>query len=140
MNETPATSICPRCEAPLATATVDGLCARCLGALNFDAFTTVDGTGVLPASPPPTAEELAPFLPPFEIHPCLGRGGVGGVYKVRHDSARRGVALRLTAPERESEPALVLACAHQAPHTYAPATRAPLPAAPFGQGSVQPSA
>ncbi|MFN9027011.1 MAG: hypothetical protein ACK5VX_12555, partial [Akkermansiaceae bacterium] len=63
MKEDPANLNCPRCNAPLTSGLVDGLCARCLGALNFAAFTTVDGAGAPPASPPPTTEELAPFVP-----------------------------------------------------------------------------
>jgi len=114
MSDSPATSICPRCGAPLATGAVDGLCARCLGALNFDAFTTEDGTGALPASPPPTAEELAPFFPQFEIHSCLGRGGMGVVYKARQKSLDRWVALKLLAPERAADPAFAQRFASEA--------------------------
>ena len=114
MSDSPATSICPRCGAPLATGAVDGLCARCLGALNFDAFTTEDGTGALPASPPPTAEELTPFFPQFEIHSCLGRGGMGVVYKARQKSLDRWVALKLLAPERAADPAFAQRFASEA--------------------------
>jgi serine/threonine protein kinase len=114
MNESPAKSICPRCGAPLATGAVDGLCARCLGALNFEAFTTEDGTGALPASPPPTVEELAPFFPQFEIHSCLGRGGMGVVYKARQKSLDRWVALKLLSPERAADPAFAQRFASEA--------------------------
>ena len=110
----PATPSCPRCGAPFASGVVDGLCARCLGALNFEAFTTVDGTVALPASPPPTAEELAPFFPQFEIQSLLGRGGMGVVYKARQKSLDRWVALKLLAPERAADPAFALRFASEA--------------------------
>jgi serine/threonine protein kinase len=114
MSESPAISSCPRCGALLTTGAVDGLCARCLGALNFDAFTTEDGTGTLPASAPPTADELAPFFPQFEIHSCLGRGGMGVVYKARQKSLDRWVALKLLAPERAADPAFAQRFASEA--------------------------
>ena len=114
MSESPAISSCPRCGAPLATGAVDGLCARCLGALNFDPLTTEDGTGAHPASPPPTADELAPFFPQFEIAWCLGRGGMGVVYKARQKSLDRWVALKLLAPERAADPAFAQRFASEA--------------------------
>ena len=114
MSESPAISSCPRCGAPLATSAVDGLCARCLGALIFDRVNTVDGTGAQPASPPPTADELAPFFPQFEIHSCLGRGGMGVVYKARQKSLDRWVALKLLAPERAADPAFAQRFASEA--------------------------
>jgi serine/threonine protein kinase len=114
VNADPANPSCPRCGAPFAGGAIDGLCARCLGALNFDAFTTVDGTGALPASPPPTAEELAPFFPQFEIQSLLGRGGMGVVYKARQKSLDRWVALKLLAPERAADPAFALRFASEA--------------------------
>lgn len=114
MKNDSANSVCPRCEIPLASGDVDGLCARCLGALNFDAFTTDDGTGNDPASPPSSVEELAPFFPQFEIHSCLGQGGMGVVYKARQKSLNRWVALKLLSPERAADPAFALRFASEA--------------------------
>ena len=68
-------------------------------ALNLKAE-TVFTDGPAEAQPPLPPEEIAPHFPQLEILECLGRGGMGVVYRARQRTLGRLVALKLLAPER----------------------------------------
>jgi len=104
---------CPRCGAEVPANAPEGLCPRCLGALNLEPETIVTSEGAA-AWAPPAATELEPLFPQLELLGLIGRGGMGVVYKARQKELDRIVALKILPPGIGSGPAFAERFAREA--------------------------
>ena len=94
---------CPDCGAPL-PASSHSLCPACLLRQALASGTATREDEALAAAPPLSPQEIAARFQQFEILECLGRGGMGVVYKARQKSLNRLVAIKILDPALQQEP------------------------------------
>jgi tRNA A-37 threonylcarbamoyl transferase component Bud32/cytochrome c-type biogenesis protein CcmH/NrfG len=83
----------------------EGLCPRCLLALNLSTDADPPDSLATKAPPPPPlpVSEVASLFPQLEILEALGRGGMGAIYKVRQPRLDRLAALKILSPEKQGD-------------------------------------
>ena len=91
--------ICPTCKAEIPADAPPGVCPLCALRAGYRREPTTRPGSDASGTPPLSPEELSRRLPELEDFSLIGPGGMGTVYRARHRTLERSVAVKVIHPD-----------------------------------------